>query len=292
MDDLSGRKPAIVIYSNCQGMDLIRLVRSAPTLAASLDIRLLQFHLIDHGEEVLTPDLFDNCIYVWEQLGTDYPQHREQMHALRPPTAKVVTFPSLNMLSLWPFTGGDARIRKEPMYQIGRYPWSDVVGAELGANPQFRNLSDAELLKLYFQHTTKKMPDLDRRLAIDVMRWRERDAACDVKLADYLLENFRKIQLFYTFARPSPHCSGMILKQLLAESLADTNQLTTAVTELDHLLRFFVGYDMEECPIHPAVAEHFGLEWYKAEAGHRHHAHRLSFNEYMVRYLRFDPYVG
>ncbi len=284
-------REVIVIYSNCQGMDLLRLMRSAPSLAARFEVRLIQFHLVDHGWDAIKPEMFDGACFIWEQLGADFPEHRDRMHALRPANAKVVTFPSLNMLSLWPFTGGDPRIVKEPMFLQGRFAWSDVIGAEIGADPQVRVLADSDLLARYYGRAAEKMPDLDRRLAIDVMRWRERDATSDVQVAEFLIQNFQATELFYSFARPSAACSGVMLRQLLNATLTEAALLAQAGDELSQLLRFYVGYDMQQCPINPLVARHFDLAWYGADNPHRHHGHRLSFDEYIVRYMRYDSYV-
>ena len=286
---MTDHREVILIYSNCQGIDLIRLLRSSAVLNARLEVRLVQFHLIDDGGDGLTPDNFKDVDVVWEQMGSDFPQHREQMHALRPANARTITFPSLNMLALWPFTGIDPRLVKDPLYPVGRYPWPDYVAAEL--DPRGELLSDDALYDRYMEASSAKLPDLDRRLAMDVARWRERDATCDVKAADHLLETFRTHQLFYSFARPTPHAVRGVLDQLLALTVTDVDLLTRGRASLAQLLRFYVGYDMEECPIHPKVAQHFKLEWHDPNGLHRHHSHAFTFKDYIVRYLRYDPYV-
>ena len=282
-------RSVILIYSNCQGIDLIRLMRTSAVMRSRYDVRLVQFHLIDEGSDSLTPTLLEDVDIVWEQLGTDYPQHRALMHELRPAGAKTITFPSLNMLSLWPFTGMDHRFVKEPLYPAGRYPWPDYVAAEL--DPRGELVSDQVLFDRYMEATAAKLPDLERRLAMDVARWRERDATCDVKAADHLVQSFRTHQLFYSFARPTPFAIRKIFEQLLAFTVQDTGLLAEAGAELDGLLRFYVGYDMEECPVHPLVAAHFGLQWYDPDGVYRHHSNAFTYRDYIIRYMRFDPYV-
>ena len=284
----SGRT-VILIYSNCQGIDLIRLMRSSPVLRSHFDVRLVQFHLIDEGTDRLTTEIVQDVDVVWEQMGSDFPAHRDQMHALRPADARTITFPSLNMLALWPFTGIDSRLEKEPLYPVGRYPWPDYVAAEL--DPRGELVSDEALFQRYMQASAAKLPDLDRRLAMDVARWRERDSTCDIAVADDLLENFRTRQLFYSFGRPTPFAIRSIFHQLLAHTIPDANLLDRARADLDRLLAFYVGYDMEECPVHPLVARHFDLEWYDPDGLYRHHSNAFSYKDYIVRYMRYDPYI-
>ena len=285
---MSGRS-VILIYSNCQGIDMIRLLRSSAAVRARYDVRLVQFHLIDEGSDRLTPEVFENVDIVWEQMGSDFPQHREQMHALRPSDAKTITFPSLNMLSLWPFTGMDHRVERDPLYPAGRYPWPDYVAAEL--DPRGDRVSDEALFQRYMQASAAKMPDLDRRLAMDVARWRERDATCDVKAADHLLENFKTHQLFYTFARPTPYAIRSVFDQLLEQTVEDAGMLTRVRAEMDQLLKFYVGYDMEECPIHPLVANHFQLGWYDPQGLYRHHSNAFTYRDYIIHYMRWAPHL-
>ncbi|WP_174300818.1 WcbI family polysaccharide biosynthesis putative acetyltransferase [Caulobacter sp. S45] len=286
---MTTERAVLLIYSNCQGIDLIRLMRSSAVLSAHFEVRLVQFHLIDEGSDRLTPDALEDVTIVWEQLGSDFPMHRKRMHSLRPADARTITFPSLNMLALWPFTGIDHRLDKEPLYPAGRYPWPDYVAAEL--DPRGELVSDDALFQRYMAASTARLPDLDRRLAMDVARWRERDATCDVKAADHLLESFRTDQLFYSFARPTPHAIRNVFDQLLARTIEDADLLAEARADLARLLRFYVGYDMEECPVHPLIAKHFKLEWYDADALYRHHANAFTYRDYIIRYMRYDPYI-
>ena len=82
------------------------------------------------------------------------------MHAFRPTNARTITFPSLNMLALWPFTGIDHRLKKEPLYPVGRYPWPDYLAAEM--DPHGEIVDDEELFQRYMNASAAKMPDLNR----------------------------------------------------------------------------------------------------------------------------------
>ena len=281
-------RPALLIYSNCQGLDLVRLMRSNAA-HFGYDCRLLQFHLLDKEPDRLRPDLFENVEVVWEQLGSDFPEYREQMHAMRPAQARTITFPSLNMLSLWPFTGVDSRQEREPLYPGSRYVWQDYVAAAI--DPGQETVSDEVLFDRYMQASAEKLPNLERRLAMDIARWRERDSTCDVKIADHLLESFRAHKLFYSYSRPTPYAMREILDQLLAKTIEDTDLLARIGADLDRLLKFYIGYDMEECPVNPLVAKHFELEWCDPDGPHRHYFNAFTFKDYIVRYMRLDPYV-
>ena len=46
--------------------------------------------------------------------------------------------------------------------------------------------------------TTERMPDLDRRLRLDVARWKAADAIADIQLAAWVEKTFRSVNLFHT----------------------------------------------------------------------------------------------
>ena len=281
----------ILIYSNCQGIDLLRLMRTSSLVSSLYDTKLIQFHLVAETEEALSPVDFEGVTTVWEQLGSDYPDLRSQMHALKPINATTITFPSLNMLALWPFTGIDSRLIKDGLYPAGRYPWTDFVAAGLAETARAQPFTDRDLLDCYLQLSARQMPDLDRRLAMDVTRWQEKDATCDIKVADYLLETFRSKQLFYSFARPTPVAIRRILCELLALTMGNNSPLMAVQLEIEQLLQYYMGYDMEEFPINPFVADHFKLDWYSKSTLYRHHSNAFTYDEFMVRYIRYDPYL-
>ena len=112
-----------------------------------------------------------------------------------------------------------------------------------------------------------------------------------MKAANHLLENFRSHQLFYPFDRPTPHAVRNILDQLLVHTIEEMDLLERARKDLDRLLRFYVGYDMEECSVHPLIAGYLGLDWYDPNALYRHHANMFNYRDYVVRYIRYDPYI-
>ena len=59
------------------------------------------------------------------------------------------------------------------------------------------------------------MPDLDRRLRLDVARWRAADAIADVQAAVWVERVFRNVNLFYTSGHIAALATEFMMKQLL-----------------------------------------------------------------------------
>ena len=128
------------------------------------------------------PDFMADVAAVWEQVETGpASEHRTELRRRIPPDCQVVTFPPLSALCLWPFSGSDPRLANDP----GRYPWPDAIAAVLATE----TLPDDALFEKYLAVTSERMPDLDRRLRLDVTRWNAADAIADVKTADWVTQN-------------------------------------------------------------------------------------------------------
>ena len=284
---------SVLIYSNCQGLYVRLLAANLSRFRADVNFKLMQYHLFDSygGWDTYPDDFFDDVDTIWEQTGTDFPQHRERFHTLKPAHAQTVTFPALTMLSLWPLTGFDPRQQGEPLYPAGRYPWTDVVAAKISNSLQSDRYTDAELLSAYRTESVAALPDLDRRLAMDEARWNSRDVAVDVAMSGYLMDNFRRTQLFHTYGRPTAEPIRHILDQLIRRTELLSPGAPDAAGELTELAKRNVGYDLESCPIHPRVAAHFGLEWYDPKTIYRHHTNVLSYDQYLIRYMRNASFI-
>ena len=68
-------------------------------------------------------------------------------------------------------------------------------------------------------------------------------------------------------------------------------EILRARQETDFLLRHYRGQDVEMMPIHPLVAERLGLTWYDPDQRYRWHGHEWTFRDYLLKYIRWEPYL-
>ena len=76
----------------------------------------------------------------------------------------------------------------------------------------------------------------------------------------------------------------------------DSESLTAAAIprarqETDFLLYNYRGQDVEIMPIHPLMAESLGLTGYDPDQMHRWHRHGWTFRGYLLKYIRWEPYL-
>ena len=281
-------KPSVLLYGNCQAEHVAHIAQYVPTLRDKLTFKVIPLHIVtkQDWESRYDASYFADVKVLWNQVESGpKSEHREMLESRMGDGWQVVNFPPFSMLALWPFAGNEPRLATSTDY---RYPWTDSIAASL-AN---QDLPDDELFDRYMQITSQKMPDLERRLRMDVGRWRATDELADIKLADWVLENFRDRQIFYTSGHVTAEPLGRLLKQLIERTglLTDT-EIQRARIETDFLLRHYCAQDLEVTPLHPLVAERLGISYYDPDARYRWHGHEWTFREYILKYIRWEPFL-
>jgi hypothetical protein len=285
-------KPSILIYGNCQGEHMTHIVRRLSDVHEKFDIKILPPHLVTERdwETRYTEAFFAGVRIVWNQVESGEPNfHRRMLESRLPPGCQTIGFPPMILLCLWPFSGSDPRLAAATDYI---YPWPDSIAASLAPSVGGEDPPDDVLFAEYMRLTAEKMPDLERRLRIDGMRAKAVDALADVTMWDWIEENFRTTKLFHS----SSHLTALPFGYLVPRLLALTGDLTPvqiarAQREATFLMRGNHGQDTEVVPVHPLIAERMGLTWHDPDSCHRWHAHDWTYREYILKYIRWEPFL-
>lgn len=197
-----------------------------------------------------------------------------------------IVFPSFVMTCFWPFaTVGDPRNVPEAGYVWGRYPFGNRLALEVLAS----GLTGPAALAAYIKRSADCMPDPGKTLAEARRKLEDRDAHCDVKIADYVWANFRERHIFLSYAHVRAEAIGELAARLYTamhpliggDGDAARQRLWTAAGKLPDM-------DCLEEPIDPMVAEGLGLTFYKKDMRFRWYNQYWTFEEYMARYLDYD----
>ena len=231
--------------------------------------------------------LDDATVYFEESMVGDAAAKRGIRVGL-PTGCDIRTFPTSSLLALWPFQGRDARLVPEPpIYNDGRYFESDAVAASL-VNPA---VTDDALFDMYMELTEAAPLDLDALFAADLDRMRAEDRDRDVQLAGFVEAHFREHRLFAT---PHERCTPIVkevARQLLATpALQDICDLDAALAGLDRLTLGWCAHG-RAVPVHPRVVRHFGLTWWSPDMTYELGRNRFAFREYIIRYMRWSPWL-
>ena len=98
--------------------------------------------------------------------------------------------------------------------------------------------------------------------------------------------------LFHTVSHLTALPFGYLVPRLLALT-GDLSpaQIARAQQEAAFLMRGNHGQDIEAVPVHPLIAERMGLTWHDAAARHPWHSHAWSYREYILKYIRWEPFL-
>ena len=286
----ASRKPVLLIYANCQGDHIAKMLSQNECLTDQIEIRYVFIHSLEEpgkGWNTYPDNYMNGVTWVWEQVSEAFPAPRAELHLRLPSDARRIRFPALTAGVLWPFSAPDARPSRRRLFLYG-----DSTATRLGRRLNKSDATDDEVFAQYMELSTKKMPDLDRFLELETWAWRNRDRDSDIPVADYILKNFRSSQLFYESARPAAGPVRYITLKLLSATFGVGFREPASILEAAEVLfENYLGYDTFGQPIHPLVAERLKLKWFDPDASYRWFMHDWTFKEWVVRCVRLAPYV-
>jgi hypothetical protein len=284
-------KPVWLIYANCQAAASAALLSRIDKLTQQVCIRYLFIHSLEEpgqGWETYPASYMNNVTCVWEQISENFPKAREELHRRLPKGARRIRFPAFTAGMIWPFAGPDPRPTKRPLYLYG-----DSVAARVGRQISGKQISDDEIFARYMEMSHERMPDLDRLLEFEHANWQKRDLNSDLSVTQFLLNNYRTVQLFYERARTTQHPLIYITRKLLCETMdVDISNRAEILEQAARQLKNHRGVDHISQPLHPFVANKLRLEWYNPDATYRWFMHDLTFREWVIRCVRLAPYIS
>lgn len=258
-------RQTLILYGNCQADAMTSTLAVDPIVSSFYQVSY--FRSFDHPVEGRT--LFDEritkrCALLWEQHD---PQAFPQSASL-PKHCLTVRFAATDFNLLWPFNCVNPHNAPEPpVYPFGRYAYGDRIIA----NAIDRGMNADDVLDYYLNGWEEYKIDLDRLLQLETARIQARDARCDVKIGDFVLNQFRKERLFWTVNHPAPVLLNVLIERLLHAS--DPVQPVLADADVAQTLAAHFPPEgplgVVGVPIHPKIAEHLELEWYNPNERYR-----------------------
>ncbi len=200
--------------------------------------------------------------------------------------AKIHRLPYVNFSGVyWPYGGFNHPKAQNYKY----YPDYGGYNAEIGdfyLNKLIeKNIPPEECVVSYLDEDINKIAKLDRRLEMVLAATKKRDEICGYGVIDFLRDNFQKELLF-----SSPgHFRRSISLLLINELFGRLDVEPRLIARLNRLYPGNPHAGSDITPIHPKVAEHFGLDFIAENQRYRYWFEgRFTFAEYVERYVRFE----
>jgi len=264
-------KPTIVVVGNCQARNLHRCLEESPELTERY--RLVYVRNFRKGDQgVVRPEDMERCAVLLEQVAHKAPELPIKEHL--PADCQVIRFPILWLGSLWPLATADPRNRPTERHPTGPFPYGDKMVLKLVE----QGLSPDQVAERYLAMDPRDEMDLDRYHEIVVAKLVDLDRRSEVKGGTFVLENFRTERLLVTPNHPAEPLTRF-MRDRVFEYLGvkpPASDLMDAMASLDDF----------HLPIHPAVAEHFGLQWCGEDMVYRYFDERFGVKDFIREFSR------
>ncbi|MGC8524976.1 MAG: WcbI family polysaccharide biosynthesis putative acetyltransferase [Acidibrevibacterium sp.] len=200
--------------------------------------------------------------------------------------AKIHRVPYLAATGIyWPY-GGFGHPKDNDYKHIPRYSPYNCERGDLYLNWLLeKNVSPKECVKRYLNEDINKIAKLDRRLEMSLAAIKARDEPCGYGIAAYIRETFQKELLFSTVGHFRRSLALFLINELFGRMEVEPK----LIERLNTLYPGNPHGSNDITPIHPQVAEHFGLGFITKNQSYRYSFEgRFTFAEYCTRYVRYE----
>lgn len=236
-------KPVIAIAGDAQADALALVLRSLPVVAESYDVAYAGLNLAQPAAT--------NTRFVLIQNGHGAARPRF------PKGSKRISFPQLRLPLLWPMaTLGPQSSANPPAAFIWGDSFISMCVKQRIPAEEIAHLYDASVWR-------ESWPNLDARFSHETTELLQNDAKSDVKIGSYVLKHFRKQRLFWAVNAPTNLLLGELTYRVLHACFG--REVPADRDAIYGVLASFGTSDLmarAALPVHPLVAQHFGLEWY------------------------------
>ena len=281
--------PVIIGAGSCIIQAILQQFATIPGLADKADLHLSQ--ITGGGRDPVPPEVLARATILieeaapWQGSGSLGAEER----GLLAEGCATVTVPTLHFNSLWPLMTEDPRNRPEPGAPYGRLPFG--MGDRLALR-LFQTMPVGARKAAYDATEFRSVANLAQSHELEVRNCFAREQGCDVRTAAFVMSHFREKRLYFTHSHPTGELMYFILCQLFAVPVlrdfikVPYDQLVVLARHWADTANVFVG---EEAPIHPAVARHFDLKWWRPDMRFHWLGRGMTFDEWISFYLTYDP---
>jgi len=268
----AARRKSIVVVGNCQA----DIVCSGFRLTESLNRRFaVKYHFVNLQENLLDAaraDL-DGADLVLAQDISDWADYPLRGHIRD--TVPVIRFPVLAFASPWPFdhyNGPGDKLAMSREWPNLTFTYLDGLLARLR-----QEIPDPEeRFRVYAALDWPGILNYRRRHDLEARRLQTMDAAFGGDIGAFVLDNFRKRQLFYTTNHPNGEILALLLRQILRRMDDTPTGITARPLDALHPM---------QVPVHPKVAADLGMTWVRPDTRYSFRGEQIGWEAYIRRYI-------
>lgn len=221
-----------LVYSNCQGIGIWKALLCIPWIAEKYEL-CYHANYVPTNNVKLMRDVSEADVILYQPLAAT-----EDILKMAKKDAVVISFPYIYCNWLWPFYINQTK--------------DGAIFYDGGIIRNLRMVSSKRQLLEWF-HEGKIDFELQRRQEESLQTLRNKEEHTLIKVADYILENYKSKRLFHMTNHPSHHiyihCANQVLRAL---GWNETVPEDASIGEYN---------DCKFWPIHPYVTKYFQLTY-------------------------------
>ena len=200
-----------------------------------------------------------------------------------PPGAITHLIPAVIGSFLWPF-GGRAHPLNAAAKKGADGPYPPQLGDSFLNELIAKNVAPQEAVDRYLALDINSVVSLDRLYRIVMSRQRRMDKKTGFGVADVIETHFRSENTFLTAYHPDWRIMLHLADVLFRRMDVDSDILARM-----HRLQTHAMSPSTQLPIHPSVANHFGMSYIQPDHIYQYrHEGTFTFAEWVDRYMRFE----
>lgn len=264
----------IVIFGNCQGNLLAEALRYHSGFSRHFSVKHHYMELPENLHEQGKRDLEEcDLMLVQDIKEWDLYPLRDHVRSDLP----TLRYPCVRFASPWPFdafNGPDDRLARNRDFPNFEFTYFDGLLARLR-----KDIPDHEQrFRAYGSLEVPRIIDFNRLHTFEQARLEEMDRRFEAGIGAYILDNFRRKQVFYTTAHPNGRIMKMLVKQVTKELGLSLNFWLPG--SLDSLKRLQV-------PIHPKVGAALGIKWATHDRKYLVRGEWVTWEQYFRKYIAY-----
>lgn len=253
-------KDICIIHANCQGEPLLERLMLCPSFAERYECTLVT----NYTREPMPESITSASLLLYQHLGPQWGELASETVIRRlPANARSLCIPNMFFMGYWPLW------YSAPGFNYRDRRLDDLLDMDL---------PDEETLTLFLRQPIKKYHDLDRLLDETFQHEAEREAHTPIKYLDFIRENWRTRRLFNTINHPGSELMALAAHGVLTE-------LGLEPVPMERLCALPDPFPEFELPVHPLVADHYGLGFAGPDAQYAVYGQTMTFAAYVAHYI-------
>lgn len=283
-------RPALVVYGNCQAGFVSQALRCVQPLASDFEIVWIRNIPDPDGMLRIDASVIARAAVLLEQVGNfgndGILRSDGALRVTFPEACRRIRFPPLFMTTLWPLVAIDPRNAATilPAQAEGAYP--HFLANRLIMQLMADGGSPDAVLERFLATPIGTIVDLDRLHRLTMSKIRKLDRDSDVAVGDMIDAAFTQERLFAMQLHPTGALLARLLRGLIA-TLGAAPDAPNTTRLLDAIARW-PGPGNYDAPIHPQIAEQFGLQWVNGMRYRYFEEGYFDFESCIRRYIAFE----